>query len=310
MRYFDADTRRPGLPPSVAALVSSIEPDATVVELVNLDPDAHTLIIQAGAFGEHTIRSVRHTLIRDQSWIGDLYDYGHRQPQEETSEEIDVDGPWLRVHLPRSTRSAPHPGTRAARPPRVLPLPLRRRVRREHGMTGSGGASILDCHVHFWDPERLTYAWLSDAPSLNHAFTAEDFAAHRPEPIEAIFVEVGRDEGQAMDEIEWVRGEAKRHPWDPRRRGARAARTPRRSRRPDRPVRRGSVHRRRAPQRPGRGGRIHRRRGFPRRRPAAWRRRPAIRRLRPATPDPRDNAAGRRAPAHHDRPRPPRQAEE
>jgi hypothetical protein len=105
VRYFDADTRRPGLPPHVAALVSSIDPSATVVELVNLDPnDPHSLIIQAGAFGEHTIRNVRHTLSNDQEWIGGLYDYGHRQPQQETSEAIRVDGPWLRVNLPRSTR--------------------------------------------------------------------------------------------------------------------------------------------------------------------------------------------------------------
>lgn len=105
VRHFDADTRRPGLPPNVAALVSGIDPGATVVELVNLDPnEPHSVIVQAGAFGEHTIRRVRHTLTPDQDWIGDLYDYGHREPQVETSEPIEVGGPWLRVHLPRSTR--------------------------------------------------------------------------------------------------------------------------------------------------------------------------------------------------------------
>jgi hypothetical protein len=36
LRYYDADRSRPGLPPDVAALVSSIDPDATVVTLVNL----------------------------------------------------------------------------------------------------------------------------------------------------------------------------------------------------------------------------------------------------------------------------------
>src|ERR1019366_2016073 len=45
VRYHDADGRRPGLPASVAALVSDIDPRATVVDLVNLhtdtpDPDA------------------------------------------------------------------------------------------------------------------------------------------------------------------------------------------------------------------------------------------------------------------------------
>jgi hypothetical protein len=104
VRYYDATARRPGLPPAVAALVSSIDPEATVVELVNLDPQApRSLIVQAGAFGEHTIRTVDHTVCEDGSWFGDLYDYGHGQPKV-TSAETRVDGPWLRVDLPRSSR--------------------------------------------------------------------------------------------------------------------------------------------------------------------------------------------------------------
>jgi hypothetical protein len=104
VRYYDATARRPGLPPAVAALVSSIDPEATVVELVNLDPQtSRSLIVQAGAFGEHTIRTVDHTVCEDGSWFGDLYDYGHGQPKV-TSAETRVDGPWLRVDLPRSSR--------------------------------------------------------------------------------------------------------------------------------------------------------------------------------------------------------------
>lgn len=38
LRYHDAGTRRAGLPPDVAALVTSIDPEATTVELVNLSP--------------------------------------------------------------------------------------------------------------------------------------------------------------------------------------------------------------------------------------------------------------------------------
>ncbi|GAA4628191.1 hypothetical protein GCM10023196_043550 [Actinoallomurus vinaceus] len=104
VRHYDADARRPGLPPSVAALVSAIDPDATVVDLVNLDPEAtRRVIVQAGAFAEHTIRTVRHTVCRDPAWIGDLYDYGHGRPAV-TSAETRADGPWLLVELPRSTR--------------------------------------------------------------------------------------------------------------------------------------------------------------------------------------------------------------
>ncbi|MFG1642889.1 hypothetical protein ACGFMK_21580 [Amycolatopsis sp. NPDC049252] len=104
VRYYDAHARRPGLPPSVSALVSSIDPDATVLELVNLDPDeGRSVIVQAGAFAEHHIRTADHSVCDDPSWIGDLYDYGHGEPAV-TSASIDVDGPWLRVELPRSTR--------------------------------------------------------------------------------------------------------------------------------------------------------------------------------------------------------------
>jgi hypothetical protein len=103
VRYYDAEARRPGLPASVSALVSSIDPQATVVELVNLDPEqARSVIVQAGAFAEHTVRSVTHTVCEDPGWIGDLYDYGHRAPTV-TSAEREVGGPWFQVDLPRSS---------------------------------------------------------------------------------------------------------------------------------------------------------------------------------------------------------------
>ena len=104
VRYYDADRRRPGLPPSVAALVSSIDPAATVVDLVNLDPERdRAVIVQAGAFAEHAIEAVRHTACQDGSWLGGLYDYGHGEPAV-IERHADVGGPWLTVRLPASTR--------------------------------------------------------------------------------------------------------------------------------------------------------------------------------------------------------------
>ncbi len=104
VRYYDADRHRPGLPPGVAALVSSIDPAATVVELVNLSPDQQrTVILQAGAFSEHTIAAVRYTACADDSWLGGLYDYGHSQPAV-TEQVADAGGRWLTVGLPASTR--------------------------------------------------------------------------------------------------------------------------------------------------------------------------------------------------------------
>ena len=105
IRYYDAARRRPGLPASVAALVSSIDPLATVVDLVNLRPGTrpHRSIVQAGAFAEHTIEAVRYTACPDRSWLGRLYDYGHGEPTV-TEHRADVRGPWLTVRLPGSTR--------------------------------------------------------------------------------------------------------------------------------------------------------------------------------------------------------------
>ena len=104
VRYYDAELGRPGLPGSVAALVSAIDPEATVVDLVNLDPEQdRTVIVQAGAFAEHTIETVRYTACLDGSWLGGLYDYGHGEPVV-TDKEAGIGGPWLTVRLPASTR--------------------------------------------------------------------------------------------------------------------------------------------------------------------------------------------------------------
>jgi hypothetical protein len=59
VRYFDRDRGRPGLPPDVAALVEEITADRTVVRLVNVGLDSRSLIVQAGAFGEHRFTDLR-----------------------------------------------------------------------------------------------------------------------------------------------------------------------------------------------------------------------------------------------------------
>jgi hypothetical protein len=88
----------------VAALVSSIDPAATVVDLVNHDPERdRAVIVQAGAFAEHAIEAVRYTACQDGSWLGGLYDYGHGEPAV-TERHADVGRPWLTVRLPASTR--------------------------------------------------------------------------------------------------------------------------------------------------------------------------------------------------------------
>jgi hypothetical protein len=60
LRYFDPVRRRPGLPEDVATLVDRIGDGGVAVTLVNLSPvQAHTVIVQGGAYAEHQIRAVR-----------------------------------------------------------------------------------------------------------------------------------------------------------------------------------------------------------------------------------------------------------
>ncbi|NJM06111.1 hypothetical protein HC891_07765 [Candidatus Gracilibacteria bacterium] len=56
LRYHDAQARRPGLPPDVAALVHDLGPEHVTVTLHNISPlNERRLLIQGGAFGEHLL---------------------------------------------------------------------------------------------------------------------------------------------------------------------------------------------------------------------------------------------------------------
>jgi len=60
LRPFDSAARRPGLPPDVGALVHALDGESTTVTLANTSPlYERRLILQAGAFGEHSFTSVR-----------------------------------------------------------------------------------------------------------------------------------------------------------------------------------------------------------------------------------------------------------
>jgi hypothetical protein len=61
VRYFDPDKQRPGVPRDVAALVTRIERERTVLQLVNLNPlESRRVIVQAGTFGEHNFTTVKY----------------------------------------------------------------------------------------------------------------------------------------------------------------------------------------------------------------------------------------------------------
>lgn len=60
LRYFDPQRRRAGMPDDVAALVHGMSDRETQVMLVNTGSEARNVIVQGGAYGEHSIDAVRH----------------------------------------------------------------------------------------------------------------------------------------------------------------------------------------------------------------------------------------------------------
>jgi hypothetical protein len=85
VRYFDPARRRPGVPPDVAALVTRVEKERTVLQLVNLSPfEARDVIVQAGAYGEHNFTAVKYRRM------------ANGRPQDQT---LDVNGKYFHVTL-------------------------------------------------------------------------------------------------------------------------------------------------------------------------------------------------------------------
>ncbi|MBM3934612.1 MAG: hypothetical protein FJ319_09980 [SAR202 cluster bacterium] len=101
VRYFDADRMRPGIPPDVAALVDEIGPDRVGVQLVNTSRSAaRSLIIQAGAFGEHSFTDVR---TDSGEAAGSPLPPRGRDTERGSSPPTPVNGKYLRVTMPPST---------------------------------------------------------------------------------------------------------------------------------------------------------------------------------------------------------------
>jgi L-fuconolactonase len=72
---------------------------------------------------------------------------------------------------------------------------------------------IIDSHVHLCDPQRLSYGWMKDAPSLNRQVLPADFQkASGPVSVERfVFVEVDVDPPHRIHEAEWVENLAGKH---------------------------------------------------------------------------------------------------
>jgi len=83
LRYYDGDAQRPGLPPSVVALVETVDATSLTVTIGSLDlANGHEVVLQAGTFGEHLFRDVA---VLTQEGLG--------------TAALTVDGPWLRIAL-------------------------------------------------------------------------------------------------------------------------------------------------------------------------------------------------------------------
>jgi L-fuconolactonase len=73
---------------------------------------------------------------------------------------------------------------------------------------------IVDAHVHIYDPTRLDFPWMRDAPRLNRPHLPADFT-RLTEDVEVerfVFVEVDAAPGRHLDEARWVSEEAGREP--------------------------------------------------------------------------------------------------
>jgi L-fuconolactonase len=66
--------------------------------------------------------------------------------------------------------------------------------------------AIVDSHVHFWDPETLTYPWLKANPTLSRSFLLNDYAdATADIPVESlVVVEANPAPSDARREALWL----------------------------------------------------------------------------------------------------------
>ena len=67
---------------------------------------------------------------------------------------------------------------------------------------------IVDCHVHFYDPTRLSYPWLDGVPDINRTHLPSDYsAATATFSVEKmVFVEVDAAEEQRFEEAVFANG--------------------------------------------------------------------------------------------------------
>ena len=108
LRYFDAERRRAGIPDDVAALVDSIEDAGVNVTLINLNQtEERTLVVQTGAYAEHTATDVTiggQRRVVDAPWFTVRLAHGAgariRIGMQRYANQPSLDFPWERQRMP------------------------------------------------------------------------------------------------------------------------------------------------------------------------------------------------------------------
>lgn len=73
---------------------------------------------------------------------------------------------------------------------------------------------IIDTHVHFWDPQQLSYGWLLESELLNQPYLVQDYrrACGQVDVEAMVFVECAVDADLAEREVRFVETQAQRDP--------------------------------------------------------------------------------------------------
>lgn len=73
---------------------------------------------------------------------------------------------------------------------------------------------LVDTHQHLWNPAQFNYSWLDGLPTLNRAFTLEDYTAATQgfDIAKTIFVECDADAPFILEEARLIQALAEAHP--------------------------------------------------------------------------------------------------
>ncbi len=72
--------------------------------------------------------------------------------------------------------------------------------------------TLLDAHVHFWDPSARHHDWLAEAPPLQRRFGPEDLDRGACALSGVVFVQADCRDEEALDEVHWVQALATEQP--------------------------------------------------------------------------------------------------